>query len=102
MRELTHPLVDLGSRWAECVRTPEGYTTWPLDGLINEIITGSGMTEFAQGIAVILGSYAAEGSGLVPVGMLADNYPGLRGQLDSALQELADYGYIGLVGGDPE
>lgn len=101
MRELTHPLVDLGSRWAECVRTPEGYTTWPLDGLITEIIDGpAGLTEFAQGVAVILASYAADGAGLVPAEVIAGNNPGLYGQIAGALRELADYGYIDLVGGD--
>jgi hypothetical protein len=100
MRELTHPLVDLGSRWAECVRTPQGWTIWPPDGLIIEIINDPGaMSEYARGMAAILASYAADGSALVSVDTIVGDNPGLRGQINGALRELADYGYIELIGG---
>ena len=101
MRDLIHPLVDLGPRWAECVRTPEGCTIWPPNGLINDIVTDPGaMTEYTRGIAVILASYAAEGASLVPVDFLTEDYPDLAQQIEYALRELADYGYIELVGGE--
>lgn len=106
MRDLIHPLVDLDARWCECRRAPEGYTTWPRDGLIGEIMAGpTGMTEYAQGIAILLASYAADGLAQVPADIVADTVvaddPGLYGRVERALRELADYGYIDLVGGDP-
>lgn len=102
MREFNHPTVHLGDRWAECVNTPPlGYTTWPLDGLVAEIIAGpAGMTEFAQGIAILLASYAADGLAQVPADTLIEDNPGLYGPITKALHELADYGYIELVGGE--
>jgi hypothetical protein len=101
MREFNHPTVCLGDRWGECVKAPLGYTTWPLDGLVAEIIAGpAGLTEFAQGIAVLLASYAADGLDQVPADTLIEDNPGLYGAITTALHELADYGYIDLVGGD--
>jgi hypothetical protein len=102
MREFNHPTVCLGDRWGECVNAPLGYTTWPPDGLITEIIDSQGgLTEFAKGIAAVLASYAADGKTEVPADTLIEDNPGLYGPITTALRELADYGYIDLVGGEP-